>query len=34
MPEITVKRSLLYASLPMIYDHHDQLWARVIASKS
>jgi hypothetical protein len=27
MPEITVKRSPLYASLPTIYDHHDQLWA-------
>ena len=26
MSEITLKRSPLYASLPMIYDHHDQLW--------
>jgi Sulfotransferase domain len=25
--EITLKRSPLYASLPTIYDHHDQLWA-------
>jgi hypothetical protein len=27
MSEITSKRRPLYASLPMIYDHHDQLWA-------
>jgi sulfotransferase family protein len=27
MSEITLKRSPLYASLPMIYDHHDQLRA-------
>ena len=27
MSEITLKRSPLYASLPTIYDHHDQLWA-------
>ena len=27
MSEITSKPSPLYASLPTIYDHHDQLWA-------
>ena len=27
MSEITSKHSPLYASLPTIYDHHDQLWA-------
>ena len=27
MSEITLKHSPLYASLPTIYDHHDQLWA-------
>src|SRR5215813_13114874 len=27
MPEITAQRSPLYASLPTIYDHHDQFWA-------
>jgi Sulfotransferase domain len=27
MSEITSQRSPLYASLPTIYDHHDQLWA-------
>jgi transposase-like protein len=27
MPEITVQRSPLYASLSTIFDHHDQLWA-------
>jgi hypothetical protein len=27
MSEIASKRRLLYASLPTIYDHHDQLWA-------
>src|SRR5438093_4244211 len=27
MSEIALKRRALYASLPTIYDHHDQLWA-------
>ena len=27
MSEIASKRRPLYASLPTVYDHHDQLWA-------